>query len=375
MKKSKFFLFNKILISVLLGSLWLIKGWGIVFSPFIIIVLKHATKNQRVFLALIYFATGSYGLINAYQRFFHDNHYLLAVLCWLGCSIILAIPWFWYSNTKRLFIILLLEAIPPFGIIGWLSPIHALGFWYPGSGILGLILGIITFIFLDKYYWQGLIVCLTIGCSLNLFTQPPTSPINWQGINTEIKPNVTSLDATEYIIQSLSTLKPVNNTLVIYPETIINNWQLGTRILLEHSLQFDGNILLGVTLQHQDGYEDAIVIVNHGVAEPIPLFFSVLPTPLSMWNPFLTLSYHAHWWPITREIQGVRVNAIICYDQLLVWPWLTLLFTHPQVILTISNEWWSNNSSIPDIQLRCRQAWSRLLGRPIIEARNTLRNN
>lgn len=55
--------------------------------------------------------------------------------------------------------------------------------------------------------------------------------------------------------------------------------------------------------------------------------------------------------------------------------WLTLFFTQPQVILAISNEWWATNSFIPDIQSRCRQSWSRLLGRPIIEARNLSKNN
>jgi len=375
LKKLNFSFAYNIVFSALLGGLWLIKGWGIVFSPFVIVVIKHGSRYERVFLALIYFAFGSYGLVDAYQRFFHDHNPYLAVSCWLSCSFLLAIPWFWYSSTVRLLIILLLEAIPPIGIIGWLSPMHALGFWYPGTGSLGLVLGIITFILIDRSHWKGLICCLAISCAVNLTFTSPLPPPNWQGANTQIKPTLTSIEATQYITRSLFKLRETRNTLVVYPETVINNWQLGTRVQLEHNLPFDGTILLGVTLWNKGGLEDTVVMINHGHADTTPKFYSVLPTPLSMWNPFLIVSYHAHWWPITRKIEGKQVNAIICYDQLLVWPWLTLFFTQPQVILAISNEWWATNSFIPDIQSRCRQSWSRLLGRPIIEARNLSKNN
>ncbi|WP_152975718.1 hypothetical protein [Ferrovum sp. JA12] len=363
------------IVSFILGSLWLYHGIGMLVSPLIILIIKKGINaTQRFFLALIYFAVGSVGLLNAFANFFHVHHSLVAILCWLSSSLLLAWPWIFYRSFYHLLIILLLEAVPPLGLIGWLSPIDAMGFWFPGAGLSAIVLAIMSFWIMDKPDFKGIFLLLLTIMSLNIVYTPARVPPNWIGVDTQTPLTVSPTRQINYLKKLLHQI-PRDKTMIILPESIINNWFTGTRLSIEQIMPHQMTLLIGVIAWHKHQPEDALAMIKHSHAQKIPLFYSVFPVPFAMWNPFITSSFPAHWWPATSLIEQVKVNTIICYDQLLVWPWLSFLITQPDLLIAVSNEWWADSSLIPDIQEKCRQSWSRLLNLPMIVARNRSLNN
>ncbi|MDE2423799.1 MAG: hypothetical protein KGN31_06265 [Betaproteobacteria bacterium] len=370
------FLFNHrfsflCLLSLLTGGLWLVHGIGIIVSPLIIIILKQERdKVRRFLLAWIYFAIGSLGLIDAYQQYFHIHTFsVIAVLIWSACACLLALPWCGYSQFPHLLGILLIEALPPMGLIGWLSPLSSLGYWFPGTRYWGLIFGLILLYCCDKKHLSGMVILVFIAMALNLTYRPPTTPNNWLGVNTSLSPN-DSLISLEESLQHIIASTPSDKNRLVLPESILPNWFYGTRLWTEKNLSNQLSLLMGTTTWQNHQPVDAIVLIDHGQALTEPVFSSVFPVPVSMWNPFKKRSYQASWWPTSFILDHMRINAIICYDQLLVWPWLSFFITRPTLIIALSNEWWATSSLIPDIQTQSRYAWARLLNIPLISARN-----
>jgi hypothetical protein len=121
-----------------------------------------------------------------------------------------------------------------------------------------------------------------------------------------------------------------------------------------------------------DGIEAVSGAGVEGKGEGNPLFISPFPVPVSMWHPWYRGKggYEAGWWENTRNIEGVRAWASICYDQLLPWVWMEGLIQDPQVILLTNNEWWAKGTGIPEIQGATAWAWTRLIGASSIEAEN-----
>jgi apolipoprotein N-acyltransferase len=69
-------------------------------------------------------------------------------------------------------------------------------------------------------------------------------------------------------------------------------------------------------------------------------------------------------------MDGLRVGYLICYEQLLVWPALSLFHQHVQVLLAPANDWWAEGTDIPAIQRASAKAWGSFLGVPVLFAVN-----
>jgi hypothetical protein len=52
----------------------------------------------------------------------------------------------------------------------------------------------------------------------------------------------------------------------------------------------------------------------------------------------------------TIQVQTQRAALLICYKQLLVWPFLYSAFDHPTVLITAANDYWAKHTRIPEIQ-------------------------
>ena len=96
---------------------------------------------------------------------------------------------------------------------------------------------------------------------------------------------------------------------------------------------------MGTSVKDDEELWDAVTLVKQGAANPEALFKAVLPVPLSMWTPWARDDYNAAVWQPMQRIANLEVMAVICYDQLLVWPWLEALWQKPEVIIAPSNGW------------------------------------
>jgi len=67
---------------------------------------------------------------------------------------------------------------------------------------------------------------------------------------------------------------------------------------------------------------------------------------------------------------GTRYGVLVCYEQLLLWPVLQTYAERPALILAPANAWWSQETSIPEIQKTVLRAWARLFDVPTVTAFN-----
>ena len=106
------------------------------------------------------------------------------------------------------------------------------------------------------------------------------------------------------------------------------------------------------------------------------LYRERMPVPGSMWQPWLQWTgqggaradFFAN--PVV-EVDGLRIAPLICYEQLILWPILQSTLHSPQVVIAVSNGWWTENTSIVAIQKASSAAWARLFDLPIVMAFNT----
>src|SRR5216684_2663666 len=72
----------------------------------------------------------------------------------------------------------------------------------------------------------------------------------------------------------------------------------------------------------------------------------------------------------TIRIHNQNAAVLICYEQVLVWPFLSSALEHPTILLTISNDYWAKNTRIPAIQQSSVASWARLFHLPVLSASN-----
>ena len=334
----------------------------------------------------VYFASGSFGLIPGSGVFFGHGatSYLLGAALWVVSSALLALPWV-FADARRPWTIIAaigLDAIPPIGLFGWLSPLTAAGIFWPGTGYFGIIF-LMTGILSAHHFFnsdgKSKISIFLLG-GIFLFSISSNSGI-WISGNSKNIPEIKKVDTyvgkfPKNIMSVISRNKKIieaglrnsGNSIILFPETIAV-WQAGTAYQYGNSVPPGQTWLIGATTEKDGKKADSIVIVRHGMPSRI-IFRAAFPVPVSMWHPWKKRGYIATWREPIKKIAGIKMAAIICYDQLLVWPWLEIMPGRPEIILLPRNEWWAEGTGIPVIQKNTAAAFSRLIGAKEITATN-----
>jgi apolipoprotein N-acyltransferase len=98
------------------------------------------------------------------------------------------------------------------------------------------------------------------------------------------------------------------------------------------------------------------------------------PVPFSMFVPFSDEGANAYLSSLGElsimKIQEKRLGFLVCYEQFLTWPFLSLMSREPDVIVAPSNLWWCKGTSLPRIQAATVMLWARLFGIPVVQAVN-----
>jgi apolipoprotein N-acyltransferase len=98
------------------------------------------------------------------------------------------------------------------------------------------------------------------------------------------------------------------------------------------------------------------------------------PVPFSMFQPFSGKGANAYLSSLGDvsiiEIQGNKLGFLVCYEQFLTWPVLTLMTRKPDVIAAPSNLWWCKGTSLPGIQRAAARFWAKLFGASLVTTVN-----
>ncbi|RWF32748.1 nitrilase-related carbon-nitrogen hydrolase, partial [Mesorhizobium sp.] len=133
-------------------------------------------------------------------------------------------------------------------------------------------------------------------------------------------------------------------------------------------------VIAGAAVIDPLGYDNVLVEISaHGAGV---LYRERMPVPVSMWQPWRRLmgqggGARAHLFanPVV-ELAGRRIAALICYEQLVLWPVLQSMLHRPGAIVASGNGWWTAGTSISAIQNASTIAWARLFGLSLVTAFN-----
>ena len=326
-------------------------------------------------MALAYYLIGSVSIIGAIEGFYGPHHAMVGILAWIGIAILLSTPWLFVSNARGVLTALLLTSLPPLGLIGWLSPLTAAGVLYPDLGWAGIAFTVAIMMIVPSIVKMPtrnnvplLILLLVIAGVSNLMYQGPLAPVGWVGINTLIRPGgadvLASIRNNQAIINSALT-RGRGATVLVLPEAVIDQWLPGTQRQFYDAAQPGQTWLIGA----QTSRFNSVVGIAHGKSSVMTNAAAILPG--GNWQPWSTYSLHPAWWQEIAVIDGKRVWASICVEQVLPWTWFEALLQKPDIVLVVSNQWWADpGSSAPRIQRDSAYAWARLLGVPIVSAIN-----
>ena len=358
-----------------------------------ILIPQLPRASRRFIAALIYFLVGSFSIVHGSAEFFGagagdggglaDGTGLAAGMgwsFWIVSSILLALPWLIARNSLLGVLAVLIDALPPLGLIGWLSPLAGTGVLFPGMGIYGVawllvVWGLWSVPRWGKWIAGGSLAVALVANAIAFYTPLPVTD-GWVGLQTHTGELVTPLQGVESAMQAgQMALAHPKAAAVVFPETIAGHWLPGTQAALFNEYQqrqnkaqiwLIGAVTFGKT-QRWDSvveYAPGVGPVGHIVAR------TAFPVPVSMWAPWAKDRYGATWYTPARKIGGQRVFTAICYDQALSWVWLEAVWQRPDVIVATSNVWWAASTDIPAIEDENRVAWARLMGAGAVMARN-----
>jgi hypothetical protein len=357
------------------------------------LLVYHAKSRKHAYASMFsYYAAASWPLIPGGRAFFglHGTPLIGLFLC-LAAASLLALPWgllFTRGQGKAALSVplcILLTAMPPLGVIGWASPLLSAGVLFPGSKWFGLAL-ILAFLSLFRFKPAQSVVCLTLCAFVFQFqyTQPQI-PAGWEAVNTNY--GGAGQGDFDFVMeyntdQSMQvTIIESHATVLLFPEHLVTDWNESTEA-------FWGDTLTSVAAQHRT------VLIGVGINQPgdsrnhydqnrylnvllargednTALYQERVPIPIAMWKPFgdegVPLNLFARG---TIHVHNQNAAVLICYEQVLVWPFLSSALEHPTILLTTANDYWAKNTRIPAIQQSSTASWARLFHLPALSATN-----
>ncbi|MCR2830529.1 hypothetical protein NR402_09580 [Acidithiobacillus ferrooxidans] len=379
--------------------------WATAAALLLPVLIPQLPRASRRFIAaLTYFLVGSFSIVHGSAEFFGagagdggglaDGMGLATCMgwsFWIVSSILLSLPWLIARNPALSVLAVLIDALPPLGLIGWLSPLAGAGVLFPGMGVYGVALLLVIWGLWSVKTWGkriavGSLAVALVANAIAAFSPlqgaTPTPAIDgWVGLQTHTGELVTPLQGVESAMQAgQMALAYPKAAAVVFPETIAGHWLPGTQAALFNEYQqrqnkaqiwLVGAVTFGKTQRWDSVVEYAPGVGHAGRSQAGHIVArTAFPVPVSMWAPWAKDRYGATWYTPAMKIDGQRVYVSICYDQVLSWVWLEAVWQRPDVIIAVSNVWWAAKTDIPAIEDENTDAWARLMGAGVVMARN-----
>ncbi|MEZ0213393.1 MAG: conjugal transfer protein TraB [Xanthobacteraceae bacterium] len=333
-----------------------------------------------------YFLSSSRGLPQGVSAFYAADIWPGLGL-WIGASCLFvgvhAALWVrqpGWTRALRYLLAAVLMAFPPFGITGWAHPVTAAGVLFPGWGWWGLTVTVVMLLIMTTRAWPVMMLILA-GLWLWSATSrtEPAPPVGWRGVDLSLGRSLgreRSLAYQDMLIALVRERAASGARVVILPESALGFWTPTLEGLWIHALRdHDVTLLAGAAVLDRHGYDNVMVAISSGKTSIA--YRERMPVPVSMWQPWTTWTgagggARAHFFanPVA-ELDDVRIAPVICYEQLIVWPILQSMWFGAETIVAAGNGWWTEGSSIVDIQKASVTAWARLFAVPLVMSFNT----
>ena len=368
--------------------------WIALWSLMPLFWMETRSRCSGFFVALLFYLSVSRGIVPGASIFFRDGSLVRAIVLWILSAVALAIPWglLWRKTGCSLVSIVALCASvpPPLGLIGWGNPLTASGFFFPGSGWYGLMLMFTLYTMAAAYrsfrFFLIIFVPVLI-CCLNANTPLPSEVM--RGVNTSFGRMASGSGDFEMqhererqvftlLRRMLRNGEYEGVKVVILPETLIGRiypttlrrWEKALEPIVNAGISF----MIGAEVATDQGrkYDNVMFFFERGNVHRKTI--QRFPVPFSMYRPFSGRGANASIGSLGKdsvlELNGKKIGFLICYEQFLCWPVLTLMLHNPDVLATPANLWWCKDTSLPTIRCGVIRLWAALFGVSVVDAVN-----
>lgn len=367
--------------------------WGLV--P--LLSVEARCRSASFLVSFFFYLALSRGIVPGAYVFFRDGSLIRALVLWALSAVGLALPYailypaqsrskISISRAACLVLAVLASAVPPLGLIGWGSPLVAAGLFFPGTGWIGL--GFLLVLYGFAATWRSFrlvlfFVALALTTILPVVDVAP--PANWIGIDTEFGRLASgSADFDEQYQRERKVftelLRKRRNgefsrvDVVLLPETLIGRMNLTTqkrwRDFLYH-LDDKKVFIAGAEIPRGWKYDNIMIAFNDPRGQTA---IQRWPVPFSMYRPFKKWGANADILSLGQNslmnFGGKQVGFLVCYEQFLTWPFLTLMIHNPRMLAAPANFWWSKDTSLPAGRERTLKLLSALFNIPLVSAVN-----
>jgi hypothetical protein len=338
------------------------------------------TRLVAGLVSMAYFMAASRGLPVGVSIFYATDMWLGLVL-WVAASLsfvlVHTVLWTSRSGCRRVVrytIAAVLMAVPPFGIVGWASPITAAGVLFPGWGWVGLSAALSGQLAMTTRVWPVSTTVLAGAWVVAAMTwSPPGPPEGWIGINTNFEYAAGEFANYDQHVETIALVRrsaEAGATRIILPESALGIWTpTAERLWMRVLNDLDVAVLGGAIVVGDDGYDNVMVSVTARGSQIV--YRERMPVPISMWRPWTSGGATALYFDNpTGSFAGSSIVPLICYEQLILWPVLQSMLRSPDAIVASGNGWWTGDTNIVAIQRANAEAWAALSGLPIVSAFN-----
>lgn len=273
----------------------------------------------------------------------------------------------------------MLMGLPPLGITGWAHPLTAAGVLFPGWGWWGLVAMTAGLAMMTSRYWPAAAIVLGGFWLWSAATWTSANlPEGWKGVDLELGESLGrdgSLDYHRDLIATVRAASGEKTRFIVLPESALGFWTPTVARFWSRSLRSsDLTVIAGAAVIDPGGYDNVMVAISADEARI--LYRERMPVPVSMWQPWRAWTgqgggARANLFgnPVVQS-DGQKLAALICYEQLLLWPVLQSMLHSPTAIVAPGNGWWTAGTSIVAIQSASVLAWAKLFGLPVVTAFN-----
>lgn len=350
-----------------IGALYGRGLWTLSLAALIpIIVFTRRCRADAAAAVLLYYGAASWSAVGCARSFWSSPP--LAAVTWLAATLLLSLPWItlWSATKSQIHwrepLSMLIGAVPPFGLIGWASPLTAAGALFPGTSWFGLS----AVAFMASLPLKAVSVA---ALAANFIQVEPTPPQGWETLDTQVNTAARLTDPVadfEAVSAIQTAASQTNSPFLLAPESAVLRWNEAAGDFIRPSR----TLLLGtaITIPGSTDYRNVLLAIGQHTGT----FVQRNPVPFAMWKPLggpdntsLRLTG-----PATLQIAEHRAAVLICYEQLLTWPILQSVLENPTIILGIANNYWCRGTRVPQAQQSCTRAWARLFNLPFLTATN-----
>jgi hypothetical protein len=345
-------------------------------------------RLQATAVSAAYFLAASRGLPQGVANFYGQDIWPGLLLWLIASSAFVAVHSVLWTDRKgwqrsfRYMAACAVMAVPPFGILGWAHPITAAGVMFSGWGWWGLAamaagLSLMT----TPYRLAAAMIMTGVWLWSAAAWTTPNAPASWTGVDLEMGASLgreAGLLRQEELIDIARAHAP--GTTIVMPESALGFWTPTVGRFWQTGLTgTDIKVIAGGALIDGRGYDNVLVAISAEGNEV--LYRERMPVPGSMWQPWRSWmgdgngsegGARAHFFanPVV-DVGKAKVAPLICYEQLLIWPVLQSAFHRPDAIVAVGNGWWTEGTSIIDIQRASSAAWARLFDLPPVISFNS----